>query len=182
MRIIETLPGDSIDHAARQLVAAAPARATFNGVPIRARYRTTKPGDIVARYMAITELRSIAWRSSPEGKRVAAETAARTAECQANMTRLVGELGAVDMTDPAAVLAWVEQAAEPSDRRGVTWDRAVVIGYFKANGWEAGVNCGVNFRADDARNFAGWVVGQWLQSGFPNVSMFAAQWRERFMS
>ena len=39
---------------------------------------------------------------------------------------------------------------------------------------------GEDFREDDARNFAGWIVGQWLASGYPLVSTFADQWRERF--
>ena len=50
MKTIGLLPGQRIETVARVLCCAAPARADFNGIPLRARYATTKPRDIVASY------------------------------------------------------------------------------------------------------------------------------------
>ena len=180
MRSIIFTAGTSIDNAARALVSNAPARGEFNGIAIRARYATTNPRDIVARYHIMTELRGIVWQASPEGRRIRAEQERRTAEAQSTMDRLVDLLPDLPMTEPASVLAWVREAAGPADRIGVRWDRDAVKAHFAANGWLPGVNCGEAFNGDDARNFAGWIVGQWLKYGFPGVDRFVDDWRAKF--
>lgn len=62
MRTVEILPGTSIRFAAAQMVVAAPARAMFCGIPIRARYATTQPEDIVKQYERDDAIRRIRCR------------------------------------------------------------------------------------------------------------------------
>lgn len=182
MQTIELSPGTTIENAARQLVGGAPARADFNGIRIRARYATTNPRDIVAQYHRDSEFRGIVWRNSPEGRRVAAETEARTSALQVRADRLIALLPSLDMSDPAAVLAWVADMADPGRDLGVDYDHKAVVWHFAAHGWGVGVNCGQDFRADDARNFAGWIVGQWLHRRYPGVARFVDDWRKKFVT
>jgi hypothetical protein len=86
----------------------------------------------------------------------------------------------LDFDDADAVLRWVEAAAQPADRIGVTYDHNAVRAWFVGHGWGVGVNCGDYFDAEDERNFAGWIVGQWLASRYPMVDRFAADWRAKF--
>ncbi len=50
MTVFDFLPGTSIGNAAQAMVDSAPSRTTFNEIPLRARYATTLPRDIVAHY------------------------------------------------------------------------------------------------------------------------------------
>jgi len=74
-------------------------------------------------------------------------------------------------------------AREAADRviaLGVKYNHETVIEMFKTRGWFPNVNCDDQFNADDARNFAGWIVGQWLDCKHPGVIWFIEQWCERF--
>lgn len=51
----------SIENAARALVNSAPARGDYWGVPLRARYATTRPADVVAYYERIIQERAHAY-------------------------------------------------------------------------------------------------------------------------
>ena len=44
------------------------------------------------------------------------------------------------------------------DCLGVKYNHETVIEMFKTRGWFPNVNCDDQFNADDARNFAGWIV------------------------
>lgn len=182
MRTIDLLPGTTIEDAALMLVAAAPARADFNGIRIRAKYATTNPRDIAAQYHWTLTLRAITFAHSPAGKRLAAEQEARKLAAQTAVDACLSDLTSLDFESPTAVLAWVERVANAADHIGVVYDRGAVAERFAAAGWSPGVNCGPAFDGDDARNYAGWIVGQWLSSGYPNVGMFAEKWRARFAS
>lgn len=59
MRTVEIIPGTSLRVAAARIVAAAPACAVFCGIPIRARYATTRPEDIVKQYEWNDDIRRI---------------------------------------------------------------------------------------------------------------------------
>lgn len=180
MQTYDLLPGTRIDDAATFLVQHAPARADFNGIALRARYATTRPGDLAAYYSRKMDERGIIWSNSPEGKRTLAEQGARTAALQDTANRCMHAIATIDFSDPACVLRWVEDMADPVDRIGVSVDRERILSVFAANGWEPGVNCGDAFDGNDPRNFAGWIVGQWLASWYPHAPQFIAQWRERF--
>ena len=173
MKIIEPTCGYSIENAVAQLVAAAPARMTFNDMVLRARYRTTKAADIVARYMGT--IGSSYPKDTPESRREKRRNDAEIAERQATIDACMRDLDALDFDDSAAVVRWIERIAEPADRVGVRLDMPAIVARFGAQGWGANVNTGEAFDKGDARNFAGWIVGQWLANGYPNVDMFAAE-------
>lgn len=180
MQTINLTPGTTIDRAAKMLVANAPARADFNGIPIRARYATTRAADIVRHYEIRSDLRAYAYHHSPAGIAAALRDAADIAAKQDAIDSLVRGLPLLDFDNPAAVLAWVEAAADPADRVGVHYDHGRVADRFDAAGWPEGANCGDAFDGEDERNFAGWIVGQWLACRYPGVVRFVAQWRAKF--
>lgn len=179
MQTIDLLAGTDIDRAAAMLVASAPARADFNGITIRARYATTKPSDIAAGFRRVCAARSYVYQCSPEGRRAAADGARDIADKQCGVEELM--LNLPDFSHVGDVLSWVSAFVALSDRIGVIYDRAAVETMFAAHGWGRGVNCGDGFEPTVARNYAGWIVGQWLD--YPNsglVKRFVAEWVARF--
>jgi hypothetical protein len=179
MKKIQFSPGTSIERAAEQLVASAPACGTFSGIPIYARHATTQQRDIVASYLWRHEIRCIAYRHSPEGRRLAAEEAQDLVAKQAVADTQIAALDALDFSDCKAVLAWVDVMAPAGGRIGVRWDRAHVRETFMANGWGCNVNCYEDFEPYDPRNYAGWIVGQWL-TGFADIGSHITDWRTSF--
>jgi len=184
MRTIDLLAGTDIRDAAALLVASAPACADFNGIRIRARFATTNPRDIVAMYWRLSDERSYVYQCSPEGRRAADESKRDVAAKQATVDRMM--LVLPDFDNVPAVLAWVDEFTSAADRVGVMFNRSVIVDAFKAGGWPPGINCGDDFDGDDARNFAGRIVGQVLD-GYekhgacpPIVHSFVEQWSERF--
>lgn len=184
MKTIQMMPGESIDYAARTLVAVAPACAMFNDIKIRARYATTRPADIVSRFGRLLAERAYAYRMSPMGKADDVRSQADIAEKQTIINRMLDEFP--DFTDCAAVLTWIDAFAWAADRVGVTFEFGAMLPTFALEGWPAGVNCGDAFDSEDPRNVAGWIVGQALdcyqKSGSaPGVlHKFVADWRARF--
>ncbi len=177
MQTIELLAGTSINQAADMLVAAAPARAMFNDIPIRAKYATTNPRDIVNQYLWASDIRRITWEHSPAGKTAAAQAKQYLSECQATLNERVAAMP--DFGDVAAVLSWVEAMAPAADHIGVTYDHAAVVAAFTEAGWPPGVNCGPDFDGESPHNFAGWIVGQWLETRHP-IGRFIQDWRAKF--
>lgn len=180
MQTIDLLPGTSIDRAAALLVASAPARADFNGVPIRARYATTRPRDIIAHFLRLSDERTVRWRNSVEGKRVLAEQEAKRLEMQARADECMGLLDVMPLAEPRSALMWIARMAPAADRIGIAFDKGEVRRAFARAGWIPGANCGPDFNGEDARNFAGWIIGQWLACWWPGVAMFVDQWRAKF--
>jgi hypothetical protein len=185
MRTIELLPGTTIDRAAALLVKRAPACADFNGIAIRARYATTRPLDIVARFQRLCGLRAIQWRASPEGRAQAERDAREIREQQANVDALVAELPALDLASPDAALGWLASAIGPLDRCGVRVDRGAIAQAFEAAGWVAGACCDDAFDGESADVFARWIVGQFLSglkgpAVYPGLVGFVDDWRAKF--
>lgn len=180
MQTIDLLPGTGIEDAAKLLVASQPARATFNDIPIRARYATTRPEDIVRHYHIRMDLSALAYRHSPAGLAAAARDAADIAAKQGQIRALVAALPSLDFADPAVVLAWILAASDPADRIGVKVPMTEIAQVFGWHGWHAGANCGEDFDGENERNFAGWIVGQWLATGWPLAARFVADWRAKF--
>lgn len=178
MKTIYIPPWTTIERAAKTLVAKAPACADFNGIRIRARYATTRPEDVERHYQIRDDMRSYVRRNSPAGIAAALRDAADIAAKQDAIDSLVRGLSLLDFNNPVAVLAWVEAAAA-SRRIGVDYDHGFVERSFEAAGWPKSVNCGDAFNAEDARNVAGWIVGQWLECGL-QVDLFIADWRAKF--
>jgi hypothetical protein len=181
MNRLSFLPGTSIKEAAHELVLHAPARADFNGIAIRARYATTRPRDIVAQYEHATNARQIAWKHSKAGKAVAADLEARRVAMQNVMDGLLATLPTVDMGSPIAVLTWVKAALRPADTVGVVYDHAAVVLRFRVHGWDVGANCNEDFKPWNARNVAGWIVGQWLEHRYPGLDRFIEDWADKFV-
>ena len=180
MQTIELTAGTTIHHAARMLRAAAPARAVFNDIPIRARYATTRPEDIVKQYHWNDEIRRIVYQHSARGIASKKRAAEVLASAQATVNACVERLPALDMADARAVLAWVEEMAPAADHYQISYDHSATVATFDAAGWCPGMNCGEAFDGESADNFAHWVVGQWLETRHPMVVSFIADWRAKF--
>lgn len=180
MQTIDLTPGTTIDRAAKMLVAKAPARADFNGIPIRARFATTRPEDVERHYLIRSDLRAYAYQHSPAGIAAAKRDAEDIAAKQGQIDALMTALSSLDFADSAAVLTWVEAASDPADRIGVKVPMGEIAQAFGSRGWHAGANCGEDFDGEDERNFAGWIAGQWLATRWPLVARFIADWRAKF--
>lgn len=182
MMNIELNVGTSIAEAAAMLVRNAPAAADFNGIRIRARFATTRPVDLVRHYHAEMDRRSVVWQHSPAGKRCAADTEERKASAQRVIDIGLDVLRDLDFVDMGAVVDWCAGMSGAVDRVGVRFDKPSIVATFEDRGWPPGVNCGETFDRNDARNFAGWIVGQWLASWHPIMKKFSDEWRARFLA
>lgn len=67
-----------------------------------------------------------------------------------------------------------------ADTSGVIYNHAEVTHFFQSRGWPPGANCKPFFNEEDPRNYAGWIVGQWLESRIPLVLHFIEKWRVKF--
>ncbi len=180
MQTIELTVGTTIHRAARMLVAAAPARAVFNDIPIRARYATTRPEDIVNQYHWDDDIRCIRYQNSAEGRALQKRVENERTAAQSVINGCVARLPTLDMTDAHAVLAWIEEMADPVDHAGVTYDYAAIVATFESAGWRREMNCGEDLNFEEADNVAHYIVGQWLATMHPMVLKFIADWREKF--
>lgn len=179
MQTLIPIAGTRIEDAAAMLVAHAPARATFNGIPIRARYATTRPEDIVRHFLWNLELRSITWNHSPAGVATKMRAAEAQDAAQRTIVACLERLPSLDMTDSAAVLSWVGEMTDPVYHVGVDYDHGATVAWFAAAGWLENENCNEAFDGTNAVNFAHWIVGQWLASKAP-VGRFIRDWQAKF--
>lgn len=180
MQTIEFMPGETIESAARKLVAAAPAQGTFNGIKLTVNENYIGSDHVVFDYRLKYAGRAATYAASPEGKRAAAEAVERPLQAQATVDAHVLSLAHLNFADTDAVLSWVEGVAIAADHIDIGLDRAALRNVFGTGGWEIGVNCGRDFDGEDERNFAGWIVGQWLDCWCPMVTGFIEQWRTKF--
>lgn len=183
MKRLEFDAGTHVKEAANALVANAPARADFNGVTMRARYATTRPDDVVNQWRRTFEQKAEEWRRSPDGERFARESAKRMHDAQLvvdDCVETLDRVGPAMFRSPSAILSWLDRMAPAADHVGVIYDHGAIAALFASEGWAPGANCGVHFDGSDSRNFAGWIVGQWLASRWPRVTYFIEQWRETF--
>lgn len=185
MITIETTPGEHIKQTAIRLRSAAPARAIFNGIEIRATGTETE-ADIIAAWETEREARVAAWEASPEGQASKARDAQERWDAQFAVNALLAALPTIDWTDHAAPIGWLCAAQPHMDRVGVTFDRSAVLACFKEHGYEVSAFCGEAFDGKSRDIFARWLIGQALdgieQVGAPHgiVERFAADWRARF--
>lgn len=189
---VVAMAGEHISMVARRAVdvanrTGAPARFTFNEVDAVASPGASPEG-VEAEYMRRAEERRVAWEQSPEGQRCKREQEERIVAAQAKVDRAMESLGGLNANDLGAVLAWVEEIAEPAAHVRVVVPRARILDWFKAHGWVPGMNCGAAFKAEDRQNFAGYIIGQAL-NGFervgaphPMLAVFTEQWRQKFCS
>ncbi len=71
--------------------------------------------------------------------------------------------------------------AVAADHRGCSFNREKVIAAFDKRGWSVMVNTGKEFDGNSERNYAGWIVGQWLVTFNTNLVLrFIGEWRKKF--
>lgn len=179
MKTIEVTCGQTIEAAARKLCAAAPAKADFNGVTVRARYATTRPEDVAKEYWRRSQARSVMW--SPE--RTARE-ARWAAEQKATRERIAAECAAlpsIDWTTHDAPLAWVERVADETIPNA-----ADVASVFREHGYMANACTEGAYNGEDPDNAGRYIIGQAIANldrwgGIhPMCGEFVRRWRERF--
>lgn len=105
----------------------------------------------------------------------------RQSEIQRVYDQGMRELTTLDFSSCEAVISWVEKMYDPCDSIYVKKDKKKIVSTFQKNRWHVGVNTGNDFDINDKRNFAGYIVGQWLESFYPNLmSKFIGEWRAKF--
>lgn len=186
---VDFLAGTPIDKAAEMLVAAAVthgfASGKFNDIELTAD-ASTKPEAILAYWEKETAARSEAYRNSPEGIQAEREREQRRADAQQKHDALMRKLPTLDMSNDSAVLDWLCQMQEPSDHVGVIVRRQTIVQAFEKAGYEAGANCGKDYRKGDRANMFRYLVGQALDGLKRGPAIhsilhkFAAEWRAAF--
>ena len=189
-REVYFMGGCHIDEAARMLVRAAREHGyvygNFNEITLQAD-RASTAEVIIEYFYGELKRRDDAYRNSPQGKAAAAKNAAEIAETQQRYDAMVASLSSLNFNNDEAVLNWICEAQEPSDRVGIDQRRAIVLKAFADHGWYPAVNCGETFNGDDRDNFVRWIVGQALD-GLRTVAIhslvhkFADQWRAKFIA
>ncbi len=172
-----------LETVAAQLVEQAPACMSFNGIDIRAKYKTTRVMDIVREWERRYETQSIIHYHSPAAIKDRADRVTELAGSQAKVDAALARLWpstSLNFNVIEDVLAWVESIVESAEDVDIVLDWSAMRATFAAFGWEPGANCEAYFDANDARNVAGYIVGQWLECGHPMATMFIADWRTRF--
>jgi hypothetical protein len=190
MHIVEFSPGTHIARAAAELVDAAKkhgsAEGMFNDIHLLAEAETT-PEAVVDFFTRATEARDDAYRKSPEGQKAEREADERRQAAQARHDALMQRLPKLDLYDQVAVLDWLCEMQDPSDHVDVIVRRKTIVETFERAGYEAGENCGEDFRPDDRKNVFRYLVGQAL-SGLkdgpaihPILHKFTAEWKAKFI-
>lgn len=174
--------GMGISQAAEMLVRHWPARGVFNGIPIRARYATTHPCDIVRQYWWERDLKDIRYRHSAEGKCEAAEYVEKVRRKQAILNDLVSTR-LPTFNDPEAVVQWVAEVVRASDLMGVFVD-PYIAHVLNGAGFTADMNSDEHYQPDDPANSAGWIVGQFLAAlptkNWSGIHDFCEEWLKRW--
>ena len=177
--------GMRLDNAALLLIENAPACIVFNGILIRAKYKTTRHMDIVNQWHRVYTTEAIVYKHSPAYIKHCVDNAARTAANQAKVDAALARLWpttSLNFNVASDVLTLLESIVDAADDVDVVLDMSAVKATFAAYGWETGANCGPYFNADDARNVAGWIVGQWFHCRHPMAVEFIKDWRMKFLS
>lgn len=190
MDTIEFSPGTHIERAAKELCAAAiqsgrTVAARFNDIELTARPNEGH-AEVASRYYRAAEERAAAYRASPEGKEQEVRRERERAHLQSEHDTLVATLPRLDFTNRVAVLDWLCALQPATDRLGVTIEREKIVAKFEAEGFEAGANCGPDYRDDDSDNTFRYLVGQALD-GLKNgpaihgiLHKFVAEWKAKF--
>lgn len=182
--------GTHIEAAAGLLIGNANATGRrvigmFNGQLLRA-----EPGgataDVVAAYEREASAAAERWRRSPKGRATAKADALEVASLQARADDAARYVGYLDLSDQAAVLAFLCDLQPCSDRIGVKIDSHEILVAFAFGGLVPGMCVGEQFKADDRDVFFRWLVGQALD-GLANgpaihgiFHKFADEWRAKW--
>lgn len=180
MKEVTFTAGTTIAEASQMLIDNAPAFGIFNDIRLGAANTSIAPQTIMDTYSSELEARRKAYSESPEGQREAENRAAVVAFNQALVDRHIERLPWLDCSNPRLVLYWLGGIVEAADDVGVEYDHKFVVDTFKARGWKPGANCKPNFNENDPRNYAGYIVGQWLECRHPMVLDFIERWRAKF--
>lgn len=189
VKFIHFLAGEHIAKSVDRLVAAAreygSAGGFFNDIELKAT-ATTTPEEVVRFYNSEIDRRVAAFINSPEGKEAERKREAGRSSAQQLHDSLMAKLQSLDMSNDVAVLDWLCQMQEPSDRIGVIVRRQTIVQTFEKYGFKAGENCGAHYRPGDRKNMHRHLVGQALSclkeglSIHPILHKFAAEWRNLF--
>lgn len=183
----EPLAGEHISRAIEKLCKLAntggdTARGTFNGVDLVAT-PGVDPAAVEQQYRDLVDAQAAAYQASTEGRAAARKRAEQIEERQTAVDELAAEMRVtLNAEDVPAILRWFKRLADVADDISVSVPTVEILGWFTSRGYEANVNCGDNFDADDRENVARWIIGQALSTlatvGAPHsiVHKFADEW------
>jgi hypothetical protein len=186
----EVCGGEPIEVFAARMIAMSintgmEVHTSFSCIPLRANGRTSVD-EIVRAYWDERKRREKEYANSPEGKRARREARKEERKRRVQLRDVMAKLPDLNFSDMDAVIAWLGelQGLSSSGIHPAPWQHILEI--FKAHGFTPRMNSGKNFRKEDERNFAGWLIGYALD-GLECVGAisaryhdFAKQWHERF--
>lgn len=156
-----------------------------NGILVEVTARDN-PVTLYQKWEREMDRRAAEYRRSPEGRRAAAEAAARLQSYQQQMDRLMEELPNLDFSDMGALIDWLDRLADPSDHIGVPTPAEEIVSAFIEHGFVPNANTKGQFNGDDPENYARWLIGQALD-GLNTMGAihgvyhkFAKEWKEKF--
>jgi hypothetical protein len=190
MIIFDPTVGDRIFSILEQMIACANENGDSVGANINGVDLVVQPGDVLeaaaSSYYQEKFRRDAASRESREGKRATADAERHLRVAERQMKKAMGELDTLDFTSFPAVINWLERVCDPSDHIGVHTKVVKIVLTFRDHGFEASVNCGSDFNAEDEENYARWLIGSALEcllhvgAMHRSFHQFAEEWRSKF--
>lgn len=189
MNSVHIPAGMHIDDAVHVMVeqavlAGSEAVSEFNGITLVVS-PDAKPDAVLAEYHRLADERSESYRTSPRGRKAAADRADAIVQAQATHDRQLAALATLDFANQTAVLVWLSAIQSATDTVGVHVARERILSAFADKGMMPNVNVDEQFNADDPDNVFGYLVGQALDGltcgGIhPVFHRFAEEWRAKF--
>jgi hypothetical protein len=158
----------------------------FNGVRLEATPERSA-ATIVADYDRISNERAEAYRRSPEGVAAAERSNCERQRLQGIHDALIARMPTIWRSE-VAILNWLCEMQEPSDRIGVIIKKETIAAAFARHNYLPGMDCGPNFKRGDRFSEWRYLVGQALD-GIVNgpaihgiIHKFADEWRAKWGS
>lgn len=182
-------PGMHIDDAAKKLCEVArqdgSAQGSFNEIRLSAA-KTTTPETVVEQYRLRCEAATKAYRKSPEGI-AAAERSNEDRRAKQNIhDNLMDRLSSLDWGSETAILDWLCEMQEPTDRIGVLIRKETIAATFAKHLYVPKMDCDVDYKKGDRFSEFRYLVGQALD-GIVNgpaihsiLHKFTAEWKEKW--
>lgn len=158
-------------------------KGEFKGVTLFVDENSTVES-IVNDYIVTLEKNAEEFRKTDEYKEMERQRKEETQRLQIEADIKMEEFKTMDKTDTLALLQWLSDFQQYSDRIGVHTDNRLIINELKSLGYASGMNCGDEFKDKD--NFAAWIIGQCI-SGLERfgaiyqvIHKFVEDWKKEF--
>ena len=189
MKKIEALVGSHIKESITMLVHEANIHGKcsieFNGIELIGK-RGDSTDDLMQQWQTLSEERHQAYINSPEYAKQQKENRLEIDKLELKTEYLTRNMLFLDFTDMEAVLDWICEIQEASDRIGVKIPVENIVSHFESKGFYPNVNLDRDFIENNPENVARYIVGQALDglqsvgSIHHMVKKFVREWKEKF--